>query len=208
MNEDQIFRNWAWLMLAVYSFLWIHSIWMRHNNKTYFYSFKETPLVTLSLRLLLIFSMTGLLLYAVNPASMSWSALDISQSYHWLGVFIGLMGMSILYWSISSSGKHFISPLTFKNDQTLFTLGPYKWVRHPTCSVFVLLVLSSFLVTANWFIGVCGLLGSLIAILVRTPMEEKMLIEIFGTDYIVYMHKTGRYLPRIASFYTLSTKDS
>ncbi len=208
MTEDQIFRNWAWLMLTVYSCVWMHSIWMRHNNKTYFYSFKETPLVTLSLRVLLFCSMIGLLFFALNPTLMSWSALEMSSPYQWLGVFIGLMGMSILYWSISSSGKHFISPLTFKSGQTLFTLGPYKWVRHPICSVFVLLVLSSFLVTANWFIGACGLLGSLIAILVRTPMEEKILIEIFGTDYIMYMHRTGRYLPRFDSLYTLSTKDS
>ncbi len=48
---------------------------------------------------------------------------------------------------------------------------------------------------ANWLIGagsvlVLGLLA------VRTPKEERMLIEKFGQQYRDYMAKTGRFIPR------------
>lgn len=48
---------------------------------------------------------------------------------------------------------------------------------------------------ANWLIGagsvlVLGLLA------VRTPKEERMLIEKFGQQYRDYMAKTGRFFPR------------
>ena len=60
----------------------------------------------------------------------------------------------------------------------------------------VLLVVSCFLLTANWFIGVAGLLVfALLA--VRTPTEEGKLVERFGEEYRAYMQKTGRFCPRL-----------
>ena len=77
MLEEQIFRVWVGLLLVLYILVWTHRAMIRRNSKTYFYSLKETPLMTYSLRILLAFSTTGLIVYAVNPAWMDWSLMKI-----------------------------------------------------------------------------------------------------------------------------------
>jgi protein-S-isoprenylcysteine O-methyltransferase Ste14 len=57
-------------------------------------------------------------------------------------------------------------------------------------------MLSVTLLTANWLIGLSGLLV-LILLAIRTPKEEQMLTERFGQQYRDYMQRTGRYFPRI-----------
>jgi protein-S-isoprenylcysteine O-methyltransferase Ste14 len=49
----------------------------------------------------------------------------------------------------------------------------------------------------NWFIGITALSGYIWTILIRTPMEEKMMIKRFGEEYIHYMKKTGKYIPKL-----------
>ena len=52
------------------------------------------------------------------------------------------------------------------------------------------------LMAASWLIALLFALGFPV-ILMRTPLEEQMLIEAFGDDYRAYMKHTGRYFPRI-----------
>jgi protein-S-isoprenylcysteine O-methyltransferase Ste14 len=40
------------------------------------------------------------------------------------------------------------------------------------------------------------LLLGFIIIVIRTPIEEQRLIDRFGEEYILYMNRTGRFLPR------------
>jgi protein-S-isoprenylcysteine O-methyltransferase Ste14 len=61
---------------------------------------------------------------------------------------------------------------------------------------FVLLWVGFLFLSTSWFIGLTGLLAFVWAIVVRTPREEQMMIDRFGDEYIVYMKRTGRYLPR------------
>ncbi len=53
-----------------------------------------------------------------------------------------------------------------------------------------------FLLSANWFIGITGILAEGIIMVTRTPKEERMMVERFGEEYIVYMRGTGRFFPR------------
>ena len=61
-----------------------------------------------------------------------------------------------------------------------------------------------FFISTNWFIGLTGILGFVWAIVFRTPREEQMMIERFGDEYIAYMKRTGRYLPRWSGKKTVS----
>jgi protein-S-isoprenylcysteine O-methyltransferase Ste14 len=102
----------------------------------------------------------------------------------------------LFFWVLRSLGRNFSTSLTIKKDQTLVTDGPYRWVRHPMYTTFVLLWVAFMLLSANWFIGLTGLLAYALTMTVRTPKEERMMIEAFGDDYRAYMKRTGRYLPR------------
>ncbi len=161
-----------------------------------FYTATEGILIAVPRFVLLGLSLTGLLVYGIDPQWMKWSALPLPFWLRWIGFFIGLAALLIFFWVLRSLGQNFSTTLTIQKDQTLVTDGPYHWVRHPMYTSFVWLWVGFFLISTNWFIGLTGILGFVWAIVVRTPKEEQMMIERFGDEYLTYMKRTGRYLPR------------
>jgi len=161
-----------------------------------FYTATEGIMIAVPRFLLLGASLAGILVYSINPHLMKWSALPLPFWLRWSGFFIGLAALVIFFWVLRSLGQNFSTTLTITKDQTLVIQGPYQWVRHPMYTSFVLLWVGYFLISTNWFIGLTGIVGVVWAIVVRTPKEEQMMIERFGDEYITYMKRTGRYLPR------------
>jgi protein-S-isoprenylcysteine O-methyltransferase Ste14 len=141
-------------------------------------------------------SLVGILVYSINPRLMKWSALFLPFWLRGFGFLVGLVALLVLFWVFRSLGQNFSTTLSINKNQTLVTRGPYQWVRHPMYTSFVILWVGFLLLSANWFIGLTGILGFVWAIVVRTPKEEQMMIDRFGNEYTAYMKRTGRYLPR------------
>jgi hypothetical protein len=57
--------------------------------------------------------------------------------------------------------------------------------------------LAQLLLLQNWITGLSGLICFLPLYLYRVPREEQMMIDTFGEEYLDYMSKTPRLLPRI-----------
>jgi len=136
------------------------------------------------------------LVYSIDPALMKWSTLLLPHWMRWFGFCVGLGALLIFFWVLRSLGRNFSTTLTINKAQTLVTRGPYQWVRHPMYTSFIVLWVGLLFLSTNWFIGLTGVLGFVLAIVVRTPKEEQMMIDRFGDEYIAYMKRTGRYLPR------------
>ena len=100
-----------------------------------------------------------------------------------------------MYWTLNSFGKNLTDTVVTRAEATLVTHGPYRWVRHPFYVTTALLMASVTVLAANWLIG-AGSLLVLGLLAVRTPKEERMLIEKFGQQYRDYTEKTGRFFPR------------
>ncbi len=134
--------------------------------------------------------------YLLFPASFRWASMPLPESARWVGVVAGSLCSLLMYWTLSSLGKNLTDTVVTREEASLVTHGPYRWVRHPFYATAALLMASVTVLTANWLIGATSLIVlSLLA--VRTPQEEAMLIERFGDEYRVYMAKTGRFIPRI-----------
>ena len=134
--------------------------------------------------------------YLLFPASFRWASMPLPESARWVGVVAGSLCSLLMYWTLSSLGKNLTDTVVTREEASLVTHGPYRWVRHPFYATAALLMASVTVLTANWLIGMTSLIVlSLLA--VRTPQEEAMLIERFGDEYRVYMAKTGRFIPRI-----------
>ncbi len=133
--------------------------------------------------------------YLVSPTSFQWAALPLPLWLRWLGVAVGVASSFLMYWTMTSLGKNLTDTVVTRAAATLVTNGPYRWVRHPFYVTAALLMASVTLLTANWFIGVSSVLV-LALLAIRTPKEERFLIQRFGDDYREYMAKTGRFFPR------------
>lgn len=195
MIDEIIFRALFIFTTAGFVILWGYNILSIGVTRDKFYTATEGMLLAGLRFLLLGASLAGMLLYCIDLRLMQWSTLALPSWLRWFGFLIALAALMLFYWVLRSLGRNFSTTLTMKKDQTLVVQGPYRWVRHPMYTSFVLLWVGYLLISANWFIGLTGILGFVLAIVVRTPMEEQMMIERFGDEYHAYMKRTGRYLP-------------
>ncbi len=196
MNNETTFQALFIFNALGFAILWGYNIASIGITRDKFYTATEGILVAAPRFLLLGASLIGILVYSLAPRLMKWSALPLPFGLRWLGLFLGLIALLIFLWVLRSLGQNFSTTLTIHKNQTLVTWGPYRWVRHPMYTSFVLLWIGFLFLSTNWFIGLTGILAFLWAIVIRTPKEEQMMIDRFGDEYIAYMKHTGRYLPR------------
>ena len=82
-------------------------------------------------------------------------------------------------------------------EQTLITSGPYRTIRHPIYTAFLLILGSTLLISANWLVGLCWIGMTMLEIVSRIRFEESLMVEYFGDEYRAYMQRTGRLLPKV-----------
>lgn len=138
-----------------------------------------------------------LLVYLIRPRTISAFEVALWPALRWFGVGVLVLTVVLLSWVHYTLGRNFNTTLVLRRDHTLITHGPYRWVRHPMYTSFVLLLVGMFLVSANLLLGILsGIL--LVALLwLRTPLEEAQLRERFGASYDAYRARTGRLWPRL-----------
>ncbi|MEY2551937.1 MAG: hypothetical protein QOG12_2081 [Verrucomicrobiota bacterium] len=102
-----------------------------------------------------------------------------------------------LFWrSHADLGPNWSQTLEVREGHQLITRGVYRSIRHPMYASIWLWCLAQGLMLENWLAGWYALVGFAVMYFVRTPREEKMMREFFGQQYIDYMERTGRVLPR------------
>jgi protein-S-isoprenylcysteine O-methyltransferase Ste14 len=136
--------------------------------------------------------------YILYPQRMSWAALSLPTWVRWIGAGFGALGLLLFLWTHHTLGENFSPTLHVREKHTLVVEGPYHWVRHPIYTTVYVLVIAFFLLSANWFIGLTGIVGITCVIASRLKREEALMIEKFGDRYREYMEHTGRFLPRFS----------
>jgi len=195
MLDDSTFRLLFRFVAGVFAVVWSGNLLLAGIERRNFYTAAEGAAAGIPLRVFFISSIVSIVAYLINPDRLAWAALSLPPWVRWSGFILGVFALALFIWVIRSLGRNFSLTLTIKPEQTLVTRGPYRWVRHPMYPTFILIWLSFFLLSANWFIGLTGILGFVWTMTVRTPREEQMMIERFGIEYVAYMKHTPRYLP-------------
>ena len=137
-------------------------------------------------------------LLAAAPFLIYWHIAMIKCM--WLsiaGLALGAGGLTVRAAAFTTLGRFFSRTLREAENHALVTNGIYHYIRHPG-------YLSDFMI----FIGIALALGNLILIIAipalfipayiyRIHVEEKMLVGIFGEQYIEYKKKSKRMIPYI-----------
>lgn len=135
-------------------------------------------------------------LWFVTPGLLWWSSLDVPAWFRWGGALFMFASLVLLAWVHQTLGQNFSSTLKVKEEQTLVTRGPYRWVRHPMYAAVFLCVIGMCMITSDWLVLLFSLPMMAPAIARRMTREEGMLLDKFGEDYRRYMSRTGRLLPK------------
>jgi protein-S-isoprenylcysteine O-methyltransferase Ste14 len=135
--------------------------------------------------------------FVIDPDWVSWAALPLPLWLQWAGVGIALLGFALLQWSQNTLGKNWSDTPRMIKEQSLITSGPYQFIRHPIYTAFLLILGSTLLISANWFIGFAWIGMTVLEVASRVSFEENLMLEYFGEQYHAYMKRTGRLLPKL-----------
>jgi protein-S-isoprenylcysteine O-methyltransferase Ste14 len=115
----------------------------------------------------------------------------------YIGLFLILIGMALRFISIWSLGRLFTVDVTIRDDHTVKKDGVYRLIRHPSYLGSLISFIGFGISLNNWIsLLIIGILIT-IAMLYRIKIEERLLIQQFGSDYSDYMKRTWRLIPWI-----------
>lgn len=117
----------------------------------------------------------------------------------WVPIVGGILLVPALYlfWrSHADLGRHWSVTTELHADQTLVTSGVYQRVRHPMyAAIWLLFGLQPFFIQ-NWIAGFSGLVSFGVMYAIRVPVEEQMMRDQFGEEYVAFCERAGRLWPK------------
>jgi protein-S-isoprenylcysteine O-methyltransferase Ste14 len=111
------------------------------------------------------------------------------------GLLVG--SLVLFYKSHADLGQNWSVSLELREGHELVTQGVYRKVRHPMYSSIWLWAIGQGMVLENWLAGWSVAPAFALMYFIRTPREERLMLEKFGEKYREYMKRTGRIIPRV-----------
>jgi protein-S-isoprenylcysteine O-methyltransferase Ste14 len=113
------------------------------------------------------------------------------------GLLLLWVGLAIRIWAIVVLGRSFRMTVEVDADQKVVDGGPYRWVRHPSYSGIMLLMLGLGLFYGNWPALLILLVLPTAILIHRIGVEEAVLTEVMGRPYADYAARTKRLVPKL-----------
>jgi protein-S-isoprenylcysteine O-methyltransferase Ste14 len=124
---------------------------------------------------------------AIRPGAVAFAA----------GMVILVAGLVLRGWSFKALGEYFTHTVMVSSDQPVITTGPYRLLRHPGYTGFLLACAGVGLASANWAGLAAMALLPLAVILWRIHVEENALLTTLGDRYRGYAAQHKRLIPLI-----------
>ncbi|NOH10633.1 MAG: isoprenylcysteine carboxylmethyltransferase family protein [Chloroflexi bacterium] len=137
------------------------------------------------------------LAFFIRPSILAFAEIHLPLWAQWLGVALAILAIPLIVWVQWALDVNFNSSLHIREEHTMISHGPYRWVRHPMYTVLLIHELAILLLTRNLIIGGLLLGMQLLVVALRLRHEEALMVETFGDEYRQYMQRTGRFLPRL-----------
>ena len=113
------------------------------------------------------------------------------------GIVLMILGIILRQWSMLVLGRFFSAAVGIQEGQFVVENGPYKYVRHPSYTGFLLILIGVGLAFQSWGAVISIILLFTLAYGYRIHIEEKALISELGEQYIEYEKRTKRLIPYI-----------
>ena len=113
------------------------------------------------------------------------------------GLVIILVGMAMRIWTRISIGGMYSGYVRVTAGHVLVTDGPYRWVRHPGYTGFVIMALG-LCIGYSSLIGLAAIPVLLLpGLAYRMKVEERLLKLQFGDEYRVYARGSKKIIPGV-----------
>jgi len=131
----------------------------------------------------------------VAAGRYGFAAIPILASTPAIGLTVFGLGILLRWYAIIHLGRFFTVNVAIADDHRIIDTGPYRWLRHPSYTGWLMAVAGLGLCLGNGISLAILVVATLSLILWRIALEEKALRAAFGEAYAAYARKTWRLVP-------------
>jgi protein-S-isoprenylcysteine O-methyltransferase Ste14 len=136
--------------------------------------------------------------YTVLAAAFDLPAAGRQELIHsgvvsWVGAFLCLAGLLLVFLSLVSFGRSFRIGIDQDRPDRLVTTGIFAYSRNPIYVAFGFVLLGQFLMFSNWILLVYVVAGFWLFHR-QVALEEAYLRDHYGAEYLDYCKRVRRYL--------------
>ena len=134
------------------------------------------------------------------PAAWLWTALGLAplrpMPLRAAGVALVAAGAALSAGSVFLMGRAWRIGIDPEQRTELADQGPYRWIRHPIYSGWLVMLVGHVLVVPHPLIDVAAIVTAA-GVLFEALREERHMHRTFGERYARYAARTGRFAPRL-----------
>ena len=148
-------------------------------------------------RYLLVIS-AGLVMIVVAPVTlMAGRILVNSLLLDWTGLSVIAAGVALCWWARLHLGRLWSAAVTYKQGHRLVDSGPYRLVRHPIYTGFIMIYVGLAILCAT-VLALAGAVVMTVGLWLKARLEEQFLFEELGpVIYGTYKTRTPMLVPRM-----------
>ena len=143
------------------------------------------------------FCITAPVLIYIFTTYLGFSHVAFPSTVRFVAGIIMLLNLFYFFWIHLTLGRNWSPILVISKDQQLITHGPYKKIRHPMYASIWIHLFCMLFVSANWLVGLLGIIAFGSSYFVRIKEEENMMTDEFGKAYLNYKKNTRRIFPKL-----------
>ena len=135
----------------------------------------------------------------LEKRSLGWiqSGPGLTNLVAIFGVVLLLVGGTVLIAARLQLGIYGGPKITVESEHVLLTTGLYGYVRHPIYLGFLLLFFGYVISLGGFVSSIATTVGLFIVFRSRMELEEELLSERFGKEYLGYSARVKRMIPHV-----------
>lgn len=118
-----------------------------------------------------------------------------NNAYCYIGIAVIWIGILLRLIAVVSLGRFFTVDVTIRQNHALKKDGLYRFLRHPSYFASLLSFIGFGLSLNNWISLLLITAAVVIIFSIRIKIEERVLIEQFGAEYLDYKKRTHGLIP-------------
>jgi protein-S-isoprenylcysteine O-methyltransferase Ste14 len=132
-----------------------------------------------------------------DPGWPRWLSHRFVPAWPWVGILgtaLTAAGVGFAIWARRHLGLNWSATISIRAGHELIRTGPYRTIRHPIYSGFLLATAGTVLTIAE----IRGLVTFAVVLLhftMKAREEEAWLAREFGAEFEPHLRRTGRFLP-------------
>jgi protein-S-isoprenylcysteine O-methyltransferase Ste14 len=127
-----------------------------------------------------------------------FATLDVAllpAAAFYVGLAMMILGMAFRFWAVASLRSFFSYTVQIKQGHRVIASGPYQFVRHPAYAGSLLTMLGVGFALQSWGAVLLIAVVFLAGFGYRIRVEERVLVDSLGEEYLSYARKVKRIIP-------------